>query len=178
MVFGASLGPPQGKVCLPPNTLEAACGRVETTVRSDISAGTWKKVSLLGRCLNKMQVNNIVLVGGGIDRTTLGRSSLLSAVAGYSLSDRGFLERLNHRSRTHKGQPGAVWGHVGGDRVLLQESKAEPSRCAQGVHRKVEAEGRRQQLLAEHAKHDRPRRKVTSRKLLEALESKVSDAAR
>ena len=74
--------------------MEAACGRVETTVRSDVAAGqerSWKKVYLVGRCLNKMQLNNIVRVGGGIEptcTTSFGRSSLLSAVAGYSLSVR------------------------------------------------------------------------------------------
>ena len=61
------------------------------------------------------------------------------------------------------------------DAALALLSKANLGGPGPGS-KKGEAEERRQQLLAEHAKDNRPRRKLTSRKLLEALESKRSDA--
>ena len=61
---------------------------------------------------------------------------------------------------------------------LNESENAALAQLAKAKKKKTEAEEKRQQLLAEHAKNDCPRRKVTSRKLLEALESKVAKDAR
>ena len=56
------------------------------------------------------------------------------------------------------------------DAALALLTKANLGGPGPGSSQKGEAEERRQQLLAVHAKYNRPRRKLTSRKLLEALE--------